>query len=99
MLASIYISSGVVPMPDYPDEEPLLEEDHHSPVGYRVPNLPNFPIDPYCAKRGIKRLSLTVEMLIGVFLAALIGAGIVGLAFTSWGETTEEGIKTALGFF
>ena len=99
MVASIFIAYNVEPIRDYPDEEPLLEEDHHSPVGYKVPNLPDFPIDPYLAKRGIRLLSLRIELSLGVFLAALLGAGIVALAFTDWGEITEEGIIYALNFF
>ena len=87
------------PIRDYPDEEPLLEEDHLSPVGYRVPNLPDFPINPSQGKRGIRQLSLRVEVCVGLVLAALIGAGVTTLAFTGWGNTTEKAISAAINFF
>jgi hypothetical protein len=57
------------------DEEPLLEEDHASPVGYKVPNLPEFPIDPSMAVRGIRRLNVQFEFMIGVLMAIVLGAG------------------------
>lgn len=99
LVASMLIAGNVEPIRDYPDEEPLLEEDHNSPVGYRVPNLPDFPVDPSLAKRGIRRLSLRIELSVGMFLAAVIGAGIVALAFTGWGQTTEIGIVKTFDFF
>lgn len=90
LMASTCIAGKVDPIPDYPDEEPLLEEDHKSPVGYRVPNLPDFPIDPFQGRRGLLPLPLRVELSIGVLLAATIGAGIVALAYTDWGDETEQ---------
>jgi hypothetical protein len=99
LLASVYIAGQVKPILDYPDEEPLLEENHESPVGYVVPNLPNFPIDPCSGKRGIRRIPLRVEIAIGILLAALVGAGIVSLAYTDWGETAEKWIPDAINFF
>jgi hypothetical protein len=99
LTVSVYIAGQVTPIRDYPDEEPLLEENHESPVGYVVPNLPNFPIDPCSGKRGIRRIPLRVEMAIGVLLAALVGAGIVSLAYTDWGETAEKGISDIVNFF
>lgn len=99
LLISVYFAANVEPIRDYPDEEPLLEENHQSPVGYRVPNLPDFPINPSQGKRGSQQLSLQIELSIGVILAALIGAGIVALAFTGWGETTEKAVATAINYF
>jgi hypothetical protein len=99
LIASVYIAGQVKPILDYPDEEPLLEENHESPVGYVVPNLPNFPIDPCSGKRGIPRVPLRVEIATGVLLSALVGVGIVSLAYTDWGKTAEEGISYALSIF
>jgi hypothetical protein len=65
------------------DEEPLLEEDHASPVGYKVPNLPEFPIDPSMAVRGIHGVNLLCEFIVGVLMAVVLGAGMCFLAFTN----------------
>lgn len=90
LMASICIAGKVKPIREYPSEEPLLEEDHQSPVGYRVPNLPDFPIDPHQGKKGIILLPLKVELSIAVVGAVVIGAGFVALAKTDWGERTEK---------
>lgn len=99
LLFSIFIVARIEPTHDYPDEEPLLEEDHQSPVGFRVPNLPDFPIDPFMAKTGWRQITLKAELTLGVIMVALLGAGIVALAFTDWGEVTEEGVKQTIDFF
>ena len=99
LLASVFVAGQVKPTPDYPDEEPLLEENQESPVGYVVPNLPNFPIDPCSGMRGIRRIPLRVEIAIGILLAGLVGAGVVSLAYTDWGKTAEKGISVAISVF
>lgn len=91
-MASTCIAGRVEPICDYPDEEPLLEEDHRSPVGYRVPNLPDFPIDPCQGKKGVFPTSLRIELATGALMAAVIGAGIVALTYTDWGETAETSV-------
>ncbi|CAB9519573.1 expressed unknown protein [Seminavis robusta] len=98
LVVSVYISSEVTPIRDYPDEEPLLEENHESPVGYLVPNLPNFPIDPCTGKRGM-RIPLRAEIAIGIFLATLLGTGIVSLAYTDWGTSVENGLTKVVNVF
>jgi len=99
LLVSVHLASKVQPIHEYPDEEPLLEEDHQSPVGFRVPNLPDFPIDPAQGKTGIRQLSQRIEVFIGVILAALVGAGIVALAYTGWGDATEDAITNFVNVF
>lgn len=99
MLFSIFLAARIQPSHDYPNEEPLLLEDHQSPVGFKVPNLPDFSIDPYLAKTGLRQVSLKAEISLGVLLAGLLGAGVVALAFTTWGEVTENGIKETFDFF
>jgi hypothetical protein len=95
-MISTLVAGKVEPIRNYPDEEPLLEEDHRSPVGYRVPNLPDFPIDPYLGKKGRIPLPMRIELSFGALLAALIGAGVIALVFTEWGTATE---KAVLDFF
>lgn len=99
LLLSIFFAARIKPTHDYPAEEPLLLEDHQSPVGFRVPNLPDFPIDPYLAKTGMNQLSMKVEMSVGVLLAILLGAGIITLVFTDWGGATQDGVTHAMNFF
>jgi hypothetical protein len=69
------------------EEEPLLEADHSSPVGFKVPNLPDFPINPSLANHGISCLNIKLEFFFGVFVALALGGGICYLAFTDILET------------
>ena len=72
-------------MPD--EEEPLLQADQASPVGYKLPALPDFPIDPILERKGsLTCFNLKVEFAIGVLLAFGIGGGIFYLAFTDFDE-------------
>ena len=69
------------------DEEPLLEADHSSPIGFKVPNLPDFPIDPSLANHGISCVNIKLEFFFGIFMALALGAGICYLAFI---DTLED---------
>lgn len=64
------------------DEEPILIEDHASPVGFKVPNLPDVPIYPSLVDKGSPFCTLTLEVLIGIVLAFVGGFAMVSLPFT-----------------
>jgi len=60
------------------DEEPLLEEDHASPIGYKVPHLPEFPIDPSYAQKGLGDCcccfhQIGIEYTFGLIIAVVVG--------------------------
>jgi hypothetical protein len=74
------------------DEEPLLEADHSSPVGFKVPNLPDFPIDPSLANHGISCVDIKLEFFFGIFMALALGGGICYLAFTDIVEDFTQSI-------
>ena len=76
----------VIPYDDYitpaepEDEEQLLEKDHASPVGYKVPNLPDFELDPTLAGNSyLPVCPLNIMTLCGMFLAVVFGGGIIYL--------------------
>jgi len=75
--------------------EKILIEDQASPVGYKVPSLPDFEIDPSLASTGSKYLSLQVEFYFGVFMALAVGSIIVALAFTNWEESVNDRLSDA----
>jgi hypothetical protein len=86
-LVSLFLVLRIEPANVFPEEEELLlEESHSSPVGFKVPNLPDFSIDPNLAQKGLSMFDIRVEFLCGVFLALGIGSGIVYLAFTDFDE-------------
>lgn len=64
------------------DEEPLLVKDHASPIGFKVPNLPDFPIDATMARRGFFCLSIKFEFVLMLIATACMGGFLLFLPFT-----------------
>ena len=79
--------------PNY-DGEPLLIPDQNSPVGFKVPSLPDFTIDPGLAQTGSSWLSLRAEVVMGVLFAMAAGTGIIYLAFTEWDESVVDQVES-----
>ena len=75
----------------------LLVQDQYSPVGYRVPSFPSFTIDPSNAKRSIPFVSLDQELYTSIFVALLIMALLVSMAFTDWNKNLEQQIFIIVG--
>ena len=73
--------------------ERLLMEDHSSPVGYKVPSLPDFEIDPTIVNTGLPCISISTECIIGFVLALMFGTVMIGLAFTSWDDDVYDSIE------
>ena len=80
-----------------PNGEVLLEKDHASPIGYKVPKLPDFEIDPSLANTGSSHLSLKTEFFIGILMSILVGTAIIYLAFTSWDEELIGEVQSYVG--
>jgi hypothetical protein len=76
--------------------ERLLIEDHASPVGYKVPSLPDFEIDPTIANTGLPCITMSTELMIGMAMALSFGTIIIGLAFTSWDDEIHSAIEGTL---
>jgi hypothetical protein len=99
LFCSLFMVSRIPPKNQTPSvgEELLLKKDHASPVGYKVPNLPDFEIDPSLANTGSNYLSLKVELIIGIIISMAVGGSIVALAFTSWDEDVIENLQNYVG--
>jgi hypothetical protein len=74
----------------------MLLQDHFSPVGFRVPNFPDFTIDPNQAKRGLSCVSADHEMYCAVVMAILTMGLMVSMSFTDWTKTLEDKIAAKL---
>jgi hypothetical protein len=102
LLCSLFLVRRIPCMdhhPDY-DGEPVLLEDHASPVGYKVPNIPDFEIDPSFAKRGFPLIPYWVELVLGGLMAIGLGSGIVALGYTSMDEAILRAVQnTTMSFF
>lgn len=94
ILASLFIAARNTPIPDYTyDGEQFLIQDQQSPVGYKVPAIPDFPVDPRHAKTGINKCSKNMELVIGVLVACIIGFAVVSLSFLDWKDTAIQSIS------
>ena len=72
------------------DEEPLLEEEHQSPTGYKVPHLPLFPVNPSYTQRGVlgprccsSFFQLGIEYSLSLLFALGVGGFICYLGTTT----------------
>ena len=64
------------------DEEPLLIKNHKSPVGFSVPNLPEFPINVAMAQRGLFCLGIKLEFVAMLLMTFGMGGFLVYLSFS-----------------
>jgi hypothetical protein len=100
LIASLCMVMQIEPEGVWPeDEEPLLEADHSSPVGFKVPNLPDFPIDPSLANHGIPWLNIKLEFYLGIVMALALGGGICYLAFTDIDEEFTQSMTDNMDVF
>ena len=72
------------------DEEPLLIKDHHSPVGFKVPNLPDFPIDSVLAQRGVFCLNMKFEFALMLVATMCMGGFLCFLSFTDFEDELSK---------
>ena len=60
------------------DDNRLLVETQTSPVGYRVPNFPDYPLDPGSyGSRGVSCGSLRKNTVVGVLVSLAVGVAVV----------------------
>jgi hypothetical protein len=101
VLVSLFLVRRIPPQQDLAvttnaGGERLLVEDHASPVGYRVPSLPDYEIDPTLVHIGIPYLSIRAELVLGSILAVLLGTVVIGLAFTNFDDTVHDSIEDVI---
>jgi len=80
-----------------PEEtEPILVEDHASPVGFVVPNLPDISIDPSLDAKGAPCCNLKVYIALAILLGLAILATLVFMAFSDADDTITTQILELL---
>ena len=65
-------------------------------MGYKVPSLPDFEIDPTISNTGSACITMSTEFCIGIVMALSFGAAIIGLAFTSLDDNVHDAIEGTL---
>ena len=100
LLSSMLMVLRIEPYQQFPaDEESLLVPSQASPVGFRVPNLPDFVVDPNLVQKGSACVSLETELVLGAIMALAIGGGIVYLAFTEVDDEYTGSTSSVNGLF
>uniref|UniRef100_A0A7S0CM10 Uncharacterized protein n=1 Tax=Proboscia inermis TaxID=420281 RepID=A0A7S0CM10_9STRA len=94
-LASIFCYKMIPPKkfePQYHDggEEEFLKESCNSPVGFVVPNIPDFYVDPLLNSRASISCSEKSNTVFGVCIALLIGSCITSLGFADTTSTLSS---------
>jgi len=82
MTSSFFVARIKTYSPTPEETEPVLVEDHSSPVGYMVPNLPVVHIDPTLGVKGAPCCSLRVYLLLAVVLGVCIAGTLAFMAFS-----------------
>jgi hypothetical protein len=92
VITSLFASQKIItPDPHPEDSNPILVEDQTSPVGYKVPNFPDYPIDPILfGKQGLSCLSVQLEMLVGMFVGIGMGAFVVSTTLFDFMKDANE---------
>jgi hypothetical protein len=101
LIVSLFLVRKVPHKEQKPAEngERLLVEDHGSPVGYKVPSLPDFEIDPSLANTGSKWVPIQLEFLVGLIMALGVGGFIIALAYTNLDESLNDNLQDAVKGF
>jgi len=96
-ITCIFAAQRIAPPEVHPEEgDPILVEEQTSPVGYRVPNFPDFPIDSiHFGSKGFERCSLKLEMVVGVLVGIGMGAFVVSTSLYDYMGTASTYISGA----
>ncbi|KAL3769351.1 hypothetical protein ACHAW5_008779 [Stephanodiscus triporus] len=88
----IFAAHKITPPTPHPeDANSILVEEQTSPVGYKVPNFPNFHIDPIMfGNKGFPCFSLHLEMLAGLFVAIGVGGFVVSTTLFDFMNDANE---------
>lgn len=99
VITCIFASQQIsAPEPHPEDSNPILVRDETSPVGYKVPNFPDFLIDPiHFGNKGLPCFRLRTEMVVGILLGVGMGAFIVMTGFYDFISDGNDYIVSASG--
>ena len=99
-MMSLEMARWIVPRPEKPvDGEQLLKRNQASPVGYTVPHLPDFEMDPCWERPTISCVNVHVEFALSLIVAVVLGIAMVALSFTDWEAVLYVSMKNRIRGF
>eukprot|EP00522_Entomoneis_paludosa_P007692 CAMPEP_0172439572 /NCGR_PEP_ID=MMETSP1065-20121228/508_1 /TAXON_ID=265537 /ORGANISM="Amphiprora paludosa, Strain CCMP125" /LENGTH=542 /DNA_ID=CAMNT_0013188271 /DNA_START=17 /DNA_END=1645 /DNA_ORIENTATION=- len=82
------------------DNEPLLLASQASPVGFKVPSLPDYEMDSSLASTGvIPFMNVQTEFITGVVVACGLGLAMVWWGLSDWGSDAVDQIGDSTGVY
>ena len=95
-IVCLFAAQNIAPREPHPvDDDPILVEDQSSPAGYKVPNFPDYPIDPVLiGGKGLPGCTMGMEKIVGIILSIAVGALIVSSGFYNFMDTANDMIST-----
>ena len=99
VITCIFAALKIEPPKLHPeDNDPILVEDQTSPVGFKVPNFPDYPIDPlFFGKKGLSFCSLKTEIIIGIVISIFIGVAVALAGMFTYVEPANDFIEKNMG--
>ncbi|KAL9182919.1 hypothetical protein ACHAXT_004198 [Thalassiosira profunda] len=91
-ITCLFAATKISPPEPHPeDADPILVEEQTSPVGYRVPNFPDFPIDPiHFGSKGLPCFSLKLEIAVGLLVSVGVGAFVVSTSLYDYMDDASD---------
>jgi hypothetical protein len=77
--------------PDSQESEPFLIADDSSPVGYKVPHIADFYVDPALRTTSFRIFNEMGDLILGVIMALAIGGVIIAMSFSNVDENLFSG--------
>jgi hypothetical protein len=98
-ITCIFAAQKIKPVESNPaeDNDPILVEDQTSPVGWKVPNFPNYAIDPIVfSGTGLPCLSLKMLTALGLIVGVGVGGFVVSSGLFHYLEPANDYIDETL---
>jgi hypothetical protein len=98
-ITCIFAAQKIKPVENNPaeDNDPILVEDQTSPVGWKVPNFPNYAIDPIVfGGTGLPCLSLKMLTALGLIVGVGVGGFVVSSGLFHYLEPANDYIDETL---
>ena len=96
-ISCIFAAQKITPPEPHPeDNDPILVEDQTSPVGFKVPNFPDYPIDPiFFGGNGFSFCSMKMEIITGLILSIVVGAFVVSTGLFDYLENADHSLSSS----
>ena len=97
-LSCIFAAQKIAPPELHPDEDDdaILVADETSPVGFKVPNFPDYPINPIdLGQKGLPCCTMKIETIVGLLVSLGVGFMVISMSLFGYVDVANEAIASA----